>query len=148
MWMLPMAKIAWNSKIPYLPPLPLILHHWVCMLDDWIISRCSLGPIQLVLHLLLIYGYLTETYCNDISWIQNLKFFYKYLLWFLFQVANWEKTCFGLIRSLFSFSTDQIEKKLWEKKMKRIAIGENIWWIFYYNLHYNNMGCRVINWQN
>ena len=28
---------------------------------------------------------------------------------------NWQKTCFGPIRSLFSFSTAQTEKNYWEK---------------------------------
>ena len=35
-------------------------------------------------------------------------------------VQNWEKICFGPIKSLLSFSTAQTEKNLWKK------IGGNI----------------------
>ena len=43
-----------------------------------------------------------------------------------------KKTCFsfGPITSFFSFSTAQIEKKMWKYLVKKI--GENMWWIRYY----------------
>ena len=39
---------------------------------------------------------------SPISNSESKNFFNEYLLWFLFQLANWEKTCFGPIRSLFT----------------------------------------------
>ena len=54
------------------------------------------------------------------------EFLNEYLLWFLFQLANWKKKiCFGLIRSLFSFSTN---KKFVEKKIRETNWWK-IWWI-------------------
>ena len=62
----------------------------------------------------------------------NFKFriykfnFNGYLLWFLFQLANWEINLFGPIRNLFSFSA-QTEKNSLTKLGEQN--GESIWWI-------------------
>ena len=46
----------------------------------------------------------------------NYRFFNEYLLWLIFQLANWEKKlCFGPTWSLFSFSTTQTEQNSREK---------------------------------
>ena len=75
-------------------------------------------------------------YHQLVSPILNYKstnFSNEYLLWFLFQVANWEKkpwfgpirsffSFFDFIWSLFSFSTAQTEKTSWKKNR------ETNWW--------------------
>ena len=55
------------------------------------------------------------------------NFVSEFSLWFFSQMANWEKYCLGPIRSLFSFSSAQTEKKSWKKFLKQI--GENVLWI-------------------
>ena len=57
-----------------------------------------------------------------ISNSESMKFFNEYLLWFLFQLANWEER-------LFSFSNAKAEKNSWKKIVKQI--GENLRCICY-----------------
>ena len=40
-------------------------------------------------------------------------------------VQNWEKTCFGPIKSFFSFSTAKTEKNSWKKLVKTKLV---VWW--------------------
>ena len=52
----------------------------------------------------------------------NKKFFDKYLLWFLFQMTNWEKKdSLGRIRSVFSFSNAQTDKICWKNKWTKLV---------------------------
>ena len=58
------------------------------------------------------------------DFLQNLYFNYfnKYLLWFLFQLANWKKiNFFGPMRGLFSFSTARTEKNWCKKFVKKLV---------------------------
>ena len=60
---------------------------------------------------------------------QIYDFFNKCLLEFIMIFfCNWQtekKNCFGPMRSLFSFSTAQTEKKLWRKLWKTRFV---VWW--------------------
>ena len=49
----------------------------------------------------------------------NLWSFNEYLLWFLFQLSNWEKKSFEQKRSLFSFSTPQSKENTRKKSEKK-----------------------------
>ena len=75
-------------------------------------------------------------WCGSSDNFTNLEFrideFYnECLLWFLFQLANWENTCFQQIRSLSSFLIAQTEKNSWNKFVKKIR--EKNWWNYVMN---------------
>ena len=67
---------------------------------------------------------------SRISNSEATNFLNEYLLWFIFQLVNWDRDCFGPIRNLSSFSTVQTEKNSWKKFVNQI--GESIWWIRYW----------------
>ena len=60
----------------------------------------------------------SDSFTNFKFWIYNFFRIHTYLLWFFFQMANWEKGCFGPITNLFSFPTAQTEKNSWTKLVK------------------------------
>ena len=64
---------------------------------------------------------------SPISNSEFTNFLNKYLLWFLFQLSNWEKSVFSTNKKFIYFSTAQTEKNLWKKLVKQI--GEIICWI-------------------
>ena len=55
---------------------------------------------------------------SPISNSESTNFFNKYLLWFPFKMANWEKTLSATDKKIFSFSTLQTEKNSWNKLVK------------------------------
>ena len=71
--------------------------------------------------------------CGSSDTFTNLEFriyefFLRILIMISFSTGKLRKImCFELIRSLFSFSTAQTEKNLWNKIVKQIC--EIIWWI-------------------
>ena len=58
-------------------------------------------------------------------------FFNKKLLWFIFQLANWEKKLLWTDKKFFFNGSN------WEKIVEKFVkqIGENIWWIRYRSQH-------------
>ena len=68
---------------------------------------------------------------SPISNSESTNSFNKFLLWFLFQLPNWEKkNCFGPIRNLFSFSTALTQKNRvtnWWKELYELFKGLCNW---------------------
>ena len=63
------------------------------------------------------------------------NFFNEYFLWFLFQLANWEKTLLWTNEIFFSYCSN------WEKIMYKI--GETNWWKALMNLFYRWMTLKA-----
>ena len=79
---------------------------------------------------------------SPISNSESTNFYNDFLLWVLFHLANREKNCFGLIKSLFYIF---FNGSTWEKFVEKLVeqIGENICWIRYIS-YISNTGNNCI----
>ena len=68
---------------------------------------------------------------SRISNSEATNFLNQYFLWFIFQLANWDRDSFGPMRKfVFFFNYLFKPKKMWKKFVNQI--GESIWWIHYW----------------